>query len=714
MERRERLWSGVVRAPMMRITCPFALGLLIGGLRWSHEDRLWWSVGGSVLLFAILTFWKVKFRWRWWIGPSMALGMLCCGMLWWPIATPPVRHHPEMQREAPCLVELTTLQGLSDRTARSDAWLLAVADSTGLIPERELVQITLLREDTAPVPVAGDRLLIMARFEPIDRLPDPGGFDARTWAASRGIHRQALVSMVDHVVIGHNRTWTDVFAPAQQRISSWLVSSGLPDRERALVKALVLGIRDELADDQKASFARSGTMHVLAVSGMHVALIYAVLITLLAWMGKGPRARLVRLAIVLLLLWGYAGLTGATPSVLRATVMCSLFMVAASMQRRTEALNTLFGAAFVLLLWDPLMIGQLSFQLSFLAVLGIILCYDPLRRLWNPANWVLRQIWSLIAVSLAAQLFTTPLTLYVFQAFPVWFLPANVLVCTLVNFAVVGGILLLPFHAVPSVGPFISDALAGLVLLLGKSTDLFAGLPGAYPAVRIGLAQCLLLYLMIGLFALGWLGGVRWAKWVAFCTVPLFLFTWALREEQRLEQRSFTVLDRRDGVVALLRHATEAVLYKQFDTSTVRLPKQLEGYERATGTTIVTTVATADVQGGTHRTIGSSLAGGGAWMSEGISVLFLSDTTVVDTTAATRFDVIVVLSGEAEEHGSVLRLLVSGGAAVLSPALDGLQRWRWRQYCEARSVACHDVRRDGAFIFVPHARGPDTMASRER
>ncbi|MBK8341084.1 MAG: ComEC/Rec2 family competence protein, partial [Flavobacteriales bacterium] len=293
-------------------------------------------------------------------------------------------------------------------------------------------------------------------------------------------------------------------------------------------------------------------------------------------MGKGPRARVVRLGIVLLLLWGYAGLTGATPSVLRATVMCSLFVLAASLERRTEALNTLFGAAFVLLLWDPLMIGQLSFQLSFLAVLGIILCYDPLRRLWNPANWVLRQIWSLIAVSLAAQLFTTPLTLYVFQAFPVWFLPANVVVCTLVNFAVMGGILLLPFHAVPYLGPFISDALAGLVMILGKSSDLFAGLPGAYPAVRISLLQCLLLYATIGFFALGWLGGVRWAKWVGFCMIPLFLLTWALREEQRREQRSFTVLDASGWSGRHSAAGHRAVLYKQFDTSTVRLPKQLE------------------------------------------------------------------------------------------------------------------------------------------
>ncbi|MBK8341083.1 MAG: DUF4131 domain-containing protein [Flavobacteriales bacterium] len=264
MERRERLWSGVVRAPMMRITCPFALGLLSAGLRWSDVRWLWWAVGAAILLFAILTLWKVPFRRRWLVGPVMALSMLCCGLVWWPVTTPVVPEERDAEAEAPCLVELVILQGLSDRTARFDAWLLAEWDSAGTRPGMNWCRSRLLREDTTRVPVAGDRLLIMARFEGIDRQPDPGGFYARAWAASRGIRRQALLPGEDVVVIGHNRTWTDVFAPAQQRISAWLVSSGLPDRERALVKALVLGIRDELDDEQKASFARSGTMHVLS------------------------------------------------------------------------------------------------------------------------------------------------------------------------------------------------------------------------------------------------------------------------------------------------------------------------------------------------------------------------------------------------------------------------------------------------------------------
>src|SRR5690606_15125515 len=129
---------------------------------------------------------------------------------------------------------------------------------------------------------------------------------------------------------------------------------------------------------------------------------------------------------------------GASPSVLRATIMFSLFTVAGMGERRTDHLNSLFTAAFVLLLWEPRMLGQTGFQLSFLAVLGIILFYKPIEALWSPGNRVLRGLWSLAVVSISAQLLTTPLSMHLFKAFPVWFLPANLVVVVAVGLAVKG------------------------------------------------------------------------------------------------------------------------------------------------------------------------------------------------------------------------------------------------------------------------------------
>lgn len=126
------------------------------------------------------------------------------------------------------------------------------------------------------------------------------------------------------------------------------------------------------------SFA--GTIHILAVSGTHVGFIYLMLLFMFRWWGGGHKARLLRGVIILLALWCYAGLTGGSPSVLRATIMFTLFTLAGMSRQRASPLNSLFSAAFILLLADPHMLVEIGFQLSFLAVLGLILFHAPIER----------------------------------------------------------------------------------------------------------------------------------------------------------------------------------------------------------------------------------------------------------------------------------------------------------------------------------------------
>ena len=162
------------------------------------------------------------------------------------------------------------------------------------------------------------------------------------------------------------------------------------------------------------------------------------LLFMLGWWGGSGKVRLMRGSLILLALWGYAGLTGGSPSVLRATIMFSLFTLASMSSRRADPINSLFTAALVLLVWEPHMLIEIGFQLSFLAVLGILLFHRPIERLWVPnGKWVGR-IWTLTVLSLSAQLLTTPLSLYYFKAFPVWFLPANLVVVTAVGTPVFG------------------------------------------------------------------------------------------------------------------------------------------------------------------------------------------------------------------------------------------------------------------------------------
>ncbi len=705
MDRSALFWSGWHRAPMLRITLPFAIGLAAGSMLALPLAGLAVAAVVALLLVAVPALFPVPFRLRWVPYACAVPALVLLGLGWWSLRTAHVL--PPSGPGAAHLVEVDVVHGASAEHVRCDALLMRSWNGDTARATDAPVMLTLGVDSLRPRVMPGDVLVVRAELEGFRRTPDPGGFDAGGWAASRGVNRQGYATAGAWRRVAHHHRWTDLFIPAQERVWRWLEESGLPDRERAVVLALLLGVRSELDADQKQVFARSGTMHVLAVSGMHVALIYWVLMTLLKPMGGRRWAWWVRGCIVLLLLWGYAGLTGATPSVLRATVMCTLFVIAGMLGRRTAGLNTLFGAAFLLLVWDPRMLFQLSFQLSFLAVLGIMLCYDPLRALWTPGNIVLRHVWSLVAVSLAAQLFTTPLSLAVFKAFPVWFLPANVVIVTLVNVGVVGGLVLLLVLPVPVLGPFVADALGGLVLVIGKVGELFAAAPLAYPDVRVSPLQAALLMLLILGVCLDRLGGQRAGRLAAMLSLPLIALSVVFQVEHGHALRQFVVFDDRTGLVMALREGSSAVVVEEVPGHTAGSDR-LERFTRHTGAVVRDTLARADLSTGRGFKAHFTRGGGGAWFGAGMQVLVVGDT--IPPPGPPRFDVVVIAGADLRRADAGLDRLRPGGYAVLSPALDGRARWRLRSRCEKRGLRCHDVRRDGALIFAPHVGGRDTLA----
>ncbi len=696
MERSTLFWSGWRRAPMLRIAMPFAAGLCLGRLAWPSPPPLAMGLLGlcAILLVAVPALVRMPFRYRWSPYAAAIPALVLAGICWWGLHTSD-RQAPEGP-DAAHLVEVDLVHGASARYLRCDARLLRSWSDGGEFNANALCLLTIGTDSLAPALRPGDRLLIHAGLAPAMRTPDPGGFDVREWAATRGIRAQGFVEAGHWRLLQHRWRWTDLFVPAQHQVWRWLAHSGLSDRERAMVLAILLGIRNELDADQKQAFAQSGTMHVLAVSGMHVALIYWILMFLLKPLGRSTGARWVRAALVLLLLWAYAGITGATPSVLRATVMCSLFVAASLSDRRPATLNTLMGAAMLLLLYDPRMLFQLSFQLSFLAVLGIVLCYDPLRRLWDPGHFVLRYCWSLVAVSLAAQLFTTPLSLAVFQAFPVWFLPANLIIVTLVNLGVVGGLLLLITLPVPVLGSLVADALGALVRLIGHAGEFFAHAPCAYPDVRMDAFQAALALLFVLALCLDRLGGQRAGRWIALAVVPVFMIAVAGQVRRNTAARELVVFDDRTGLVMALREGPAAVVLESAP-GLANVRQRIERFSRATGAEVLDTLAATHLQADVPLRADFTRGGAGAWSGAGIDLLLVAGRKAPPGPRV--FQVLVLTDGAEQASEQALARLRPDGHVVLAATLDGLTRWRLRKRCAELGLACHDIRRDGAFVL---------------
>lgn len=186
-------------------------------------------------------------------------------------------------------------------------------------------------------------------------------------------------------------------------------------------------------DDIRQAFSASGVSHVLALSGLHIGMIYLLLGILFTWAGRIRGFRAAKPVFIIVCLWVFAFVSGLSPSVVRSTVMFSLLAVSAHVAGRSVTLNTLAAAAFFMLLYDPFYLSDVSFQLSFISVAGIVLIQPRLSRIWTPANRFLKYVWGMVTVTTAAQMVTAPLVLYYFSAFPVHFLWVNLLVVPLVT-----------------------------------------------------------------------------------------------------------------------------------------------------------------------------------------------------------------------------------------------------------------------------------------
>lgn len=698
-------WRAIVRAPLVRFATPMLIGVACSPVVPIPAQVLFGAQLLTGLLMLLILLFPAFPGYRKVGGYLLYLSLFCFGLYWGAAHAPQADPHhlvQERHAEGPWAVQVQVVNGTSGRVFRADARVIGQFRGDTLQAHTGNVLLALLADAGEALPRAGDRLLVDAPLERIDRVADPGGFDRAKWAASRGMYYELFAPAGHWRPVDHRMQWTDPFTGLRARISTWLDGSDLPLRERALVKALVLGQRDELDSGQRQAFSRSGTIHVLAVSGMHVGLIFAIFSFLLAWWGHSARARVLRGLFILLALWGYAGLTGGSPSVLRATIMFSLFTWANMYEQRTDHLNSLFGAAMILLVVDPDMLWSYGFQLSFLAVFGIILFYRPLRGLLLPESKLIASIWALAVVSISAQLLTGPLSVYLFKAFPMWFLPANIVVVTAVGIAVNASVALIVLYKVPVVGTVLTWALTMLLQGVGIITAFVGGLPGAYPDIRIGAGTTVLIYLLLFALSAWWLWGWRSMRWVVTGLVVLLVLDIEDRVRSTNASATFTVYDSGVFPMASMQNGRSLVVLCDADSlpGHPAMLKRLENHRRTEGLNEPLILDHAEVQESVLRDRGATLAGAGRWASSHFQVAVLDSGRAFEPLGEGRaWDVLLVQDARALRHvpdsvlqGAVQHLVLWGSSSRWS-------RNKVQERCAALRIPFHAVREQGAFIL---------------
>ncbi len=334
----------------------------------------------------------------------------------------------------------------------------------------------------------------------------PNEFDYKGYLASKGIHfRQFLGKNVLVLPMPQTFQFKFVLEHLRHYFAKVIERYVIRPESKQIALALLLGQKESLGKEVKQAYSATGTQHILAVSGLHVGIIYSILLLPLTYFKQeGHVLRKSYLILVMGLIWIYALMTGFSPSVVRAVVMFSLVTLGQMRKRKPSIWNILSFSALLLLVLDPGVRTDLGFQLSYLAVAGIVGLQPLILQVWSPPNRVLDYFWQMAAVTLAAQLITSPLTIHYFHTFPSYFLLANLLIVPLSYLILCVGVPFLLLAWIPFFGRVLGAIVDFLLLLQNEVTYLIQDLPAAlWQGIHLSFAG------MLAIWGLLWV----WGNW---------------------------------------------------------------------------------------------------------------------------------------------------------------------------------------------------------
>ena len=346
----------------------------------------------------------------------------------------------------------------------------------------------------------GDHILVHAGFAAITDNSNPHTFNYPRYLKNKGIsHRLYTESWCwQKIGLEPDGIVRRMAFMVRDRLLNILRANHVEGREFAVAAALLLGYVDELDPELRNDYAATGAMHVLSVSGMHVGIIYVFLEFLLGFLNKSRPGRLFKAILLLAFIWFYAMLTGLSPCVLRSAAMLSLPIIGKAMNRSPNMYNIIAASLIFILAMDPFLILDVGFQLSYLAVTGIIILYKPIYDWYVTSSWLPDKIWSILAVSIAAQVATLPITLYTFHQFPNYFMLTNLFVVPLSSFIIYAGIFVLVVGNIAVVGLLSAKVLIFLIWLLNSALHFIEQLPfSTIRGIFISTPEMLLLYVVI-------------------------------------------------------------------------------------------------------------------------------------------------------------------------------------------------------------------------
>ena len=367
-----------------------------------------------------------------------------------------------------------------ERSFKAEGVVESIVGSTEKVKGKVLIYFA--QVDSSSLPKYGDEILIAGSLIPIKNSGNPGAFDYKRYAQFQQLFHQIFLKKNQYTLLKERKEYLpySFIYWGRERIVNTIKRYVQGDKKvTGIAEALLIGYKEDLDKDIVQSYSNTGVVHIIAISGMHLGLIYVVLVWLFSRLPVIKRSKIARVLLILSCLWLFSLITGASASVMRSAVMFTCIIVGKEFFRAATMDNSLAASAFLLLAYDPYLLWDVGFQLSYFAVAGIVWLQKPIYNLIYVKNKKMRYIWEMCAITIAAQILTFPICIYYFHQFPTSFLFTN-LICvplsTVILFAEIGLIIL---AWIPLAADMIGKLIYVLTWLMNKVINFFDKLPGS-------------------------------------------------------------------------------------------------------------------------------------------------------------------------------------------------------------------------------------------
>ena len=463
-------------APFIRLLLPFVIGIITG---WYLQIPILQTIFGlASFIFALVFFYLlpvvIKFKVQFVQGILINLILMGAGVLitW----QKDVKHSSNWfgnyyQNGDYLVVKIAEPVIEKTKSIKADALVQGIIRNKTAISNSGKLLLYFSKDSSARQLQYGDIILVSKKLQAIKNSGNPGAFNYERYAAFQGIFYNVFLQPKDWVLLPQknvNFFQQFIYAAREKVLSILRTYAGSSKDELGITEALLIGYTNDLDKDLVQSYSNTGVVHIIAISGMHLGLIYVMLIWVFKRLPYIKKSKLLQVVLILGCLWLFSLVTGASASVCRAAVMFTFITIGANFFKQASIYNSLAASAFVMLCYNPFYLWDVGFQLSYLAVVGIVAFQRPIYNWFYISNKYADAAWKLLAISLSAQVLTFPICVYYFHQFPNMFLLTNLIAVPLSSGILYAAIALIAFSWIPYVGLYLGKLVMGAVWCMNK------------------------------------------------------------------------------------------------------------------------------------------------------------------------------------------------------------------------------------------------------